>query len=215
MPDKILLKKDPLTRPEEEFLRQHCAYGVEMARKAALPEAVLQVIASHHEMMDGSGYPKGLRGNLIPRLTRLIGVVNSYDNLCNPVNLANAVTPHEALCLMYAKQRARFDEHMLGRLIQMLGVFPPGTVVRLSNEAFGMVLSINPSRPLRPIVMVHDAQVPREEGIIVNLEEETDVSISKAVRPVQLPRQIYEYLSPRQRVTYYFDADSKGGAPKP
>ncbi|MCB1907252.1 MAG: DUF3391 domain-containing protein [Rhodocyclaceae bacterium] len=205
VPDKILLKKDPLTRAEEAFLRQHCSYGVEHGRNAGLAEPVLQVIAAHHERMDGSGYPKGLKGEAIPRLARLVGLVNDYDNLCNPANPANAITPHEALSLMYAKHRRHYDEQLLKALIHILGVFPPGTVVRLSNEAFAMVLSINSARPLRPVVMVHDPEVPKEEAIIVDLDDETSVNIAKAVRPNQLPRQVFDYLSPRKRVTYYFD----------
>ncbi len=212
VPDKILLKKDPLTKAEEEFLRQHCLYGIEHGKRAGLSEPVLQVIGFHHELMDGTGYPKGLKGDAIPRLARLIGLVNAYDNLCNPVNQTAAITPHEALSLMYAKHRPRYDEQMLGKLIQILGVYPPGTVVRLSNESFGMVLSINSARPLRPVVMVYDEQVPKEEAIIVDLDTETDVGVAKAIRPNQLPRQIFDYLSPRKRVTYYFDPNkAKGG----
>lgn len=215
VPDKILLKKDPLTKAEDEFLRQHCAYGIEHGKRAGLSEPVLQVIGCHHEMMDGSGYPKGLKGEAIPRLARLIGLVNAYDNLCNPVNQSLAITPHEALSLMYAKHRPRYDEHMLGKLIQILGVYPPGTVVRLSNECFGMVLSINSARPLRPVVMVYDEQVPKEEAIIVDLDADPDASIAKAIRPNQLPRQIFDYLSPRKRVTYYFEPGKSPGGPKP
>ena len=212
VPDKILLKKDPLTHAEEAFYRQHCAYGVEHGRAAGLSEPVLQVIGMHHERMDGTGYPKGLKGEAIPRLARLVGLVNDYDMLCNPTNLANAITPHEALSLMYAKHRRRYDEQILKALIHILGVFPPGTVVRLSNDAFAMVLSINSARPLRPVVMVHDAEVPKEEAIIVDLEDESSVNIVKAIRPNQLPRQVFDYLSPRKRITYYFDpATGKAG----
>ena len=213
IPDRILLKTEPLTRAEQGLVREHCPYGVDIAKKAGLPDSVIQVIGQHHEHMDGSGYPKGRRGKMIPRLARLIGVVNAYDNFCNPINQASALTPHVALSQMFAKYRSRYDEQMLGRLIQMLGVYPPGTVVRLSNDAFGMVLSINPKRPLLPVVMVYDPEVPKEEAIIVDLEKDTDVNIAKALRPNQLPRQVYDYLSPRKRVTYYFDANEPGRGP--
>lgn len=215
VPDKILLKKEGLTRAEEDFYRQHCAYGLDMGRKAGLPDPVLQVIAFHHEMVDGSGYPKGLKGDAIPPLARLVGMINAYDNLCNPVNLATAVTPHEALSTMYAKHRAKYDADMLGRMIQILGVYPPGTVVRLSNDAFGMVLSINSARPLRPVVMIYDPEVPKEEAIIIDLAQEEEANIARAIRPAQLPRQIYDYLSPRKRVTYYFEPGKGGPVSKP
>jgi hypothetical protein len=94
---------------------------------------------------------------------------------------------------------------MLSKLVHMLGVYPPGSVVTLSNDAIGMVLSVNASKPLRPLVMIYDEAVPKAEAIVLNLEHEADIAIEKALRPGQLPRPVYDYLSPRQRITYSFD----------
>ena len=212
IPDKILLKKEQLTHAELDFLRQHCAYGIELGQRVGLPAEVIAVIAQHHEAIDGSGYPAGLTGDRISLAARVVAVVNVYDNLCNPVNIASAITPHEALSLMFAKQRAQHDALALGKLVHMLGVYPPGSVVRLSNDMIGMVLSVNTAKPLRPLVMVYDAAVPRHEAISIDLEDEPEINIGKSLRPAQLPRQIFEYLSPRRRTTYYFDA-ADGGAP--
>ena len=173
---------------------------------------MIAVIAQHHEAIDGSGYPTGLTGDRISLAARVVAVVNVYDNLCNPVNIAAAITPHEALSLMFAKQRAQHDALALGKLVHMLGVYPPGSVVRLSNDMIGMVLSVNTAKPLRPLVMVYDAAVPRHEAISIDLEDEPEINIGKSLRPAQLPRQIFEYLSPRRRTTYYFDA-ADGPAP--
>ncbi|MBI3523457.1 MAG: DUF3391 domain-containing protein [Betaproteobacteria bacterium] len=212
VPDKILLKKEQLTHAEQEFLRQHCAYGIEIGKRVGLPMEVIEVIAQHHEAADGSGYPAGLAGNSISMPARVVAVVNVYDNLCNPVDIAAAMTPHEALSLMFAKQRAKHDTLALGKLVHMLGVYPPGSVVRLSNDMIGMVLSVNTAKPLRPLVMVYDATVPRQEAISIDLESEPEINISKSIRPAQLPRQVFEYLSPRRRTTYYFDA-AEGSSP--
>jgi hypothetical protein len=56
--------------------------------------------------------------------------------------------------------------------------------------------------------VVYDADVPKEEAILLDMERETDVNIAKAIRPAQVPREVYNYLSPRKRVSYYFDAAS-------
>lgn len=205
IPDKILLKKTPLTHAEADFLRQHVIYGDDIGRRLHFPRDVLQIIAQHHEMMDGSGYPAGLKGDEIAVPARIIAMVNHYDNLCNPVNIADAITPHEALSLMFSKQRARFDPTALKVLIRSLGVYPPGTVVQLSNDAIGMVMTVNSSKPLKPSVLIYDPKIPKQEAIILDLEMENDLNICKAIRPGLLPRAIYEYLSPRKRVTYYFD----------
>lgn len=208
IPAKILNKVEPLTKSERDFYEMHCTYGVDIARRVGLTEAVQTIIRSHHEFQDGSGYPDRLKGEAINMLARIVVVTSHYDNLCNPVNIAAALTPHEALSLMFAQQRAKFDPKILQIFIRCLGVFPPGTVVRLNNDVVGLVISINAARPLKPSVIIHDPDVPRHEAIIVDLDAEPDISISKAIRPAQLPKAIYDYLSPRKRISYYFDADA-------
>ena len=91
-------------------------------------------------------------------------------------------------------------------MIRSLGVYPPGSIVKLSNDAIAMVVSVNPHTTLRPWVMLYDAAIPKDEAALINLDTETDMSISKAVRPAQLPAPVYAYLSPRKRITYYFDS---------
>lgn len=208
IPDRVLKKTDELTHAENELRKMHCEYGLRIGQKLGLPEAVLSVIYQHHEMVDGSGYPKALRSTAIHPLARVISVVNYYDNLCNPNDLAKALTPHEALSLMFAQRRSKFDAQVLQLLIRCLGVFPPGTIVKLSNDALGLVQSVNPQKPLRPWVLIYDPEIPKEEAVMIDLEREPEVNISKAIRPIQLPAAVYDYLSPRKRVTYYFDGDS-------
>jgi len=209
IPDRVLKKSaDELTHAENELRKMHCEYGLKLGQKIGLPDPVLAIIYQHHEMTDGSGYPKGLKGNAINPLARVVALVNYYDNLCNPTDLAKAITPHEALSLMFAQRRNKFDAQVLQLLIRSLGVFPPGTIVKLSNDAFGVVQSVNPQKPLRPWILVYDESVPKEEAIMIDLELEQDINISKAIRPIQLSTTVYDYLSPRKRVTYYFDADS-------
>ena len=207
IPDRIVRKAEALTKPELSMLQQHCALGVEIARKMGLPTEVQTLIAQHHEHMDGSGYPKGLKGSEVYLLARIVGIANTYDNLCNPMKQSLALTPHQALSLMYAQQRAKFDTGPLNTFVRCMGIYPPGTIVVLSNESVGMVISVNSSAPLKPTVLMYDRYVPRDKAILVELESEPDVTIARALKPEQLPKPIYEYLSPRRRTTYYFDAE--------
>ncbi|WP_207064333.1 HD-GYP domain-containing protein [Niveibacterium umoris] len=211
IPDKVLRKIDPLSHAEQQLMQQHVVYGLEIGKKLELTGEVMAIVAQHHEHADGSGYPRGLQGNQISLLARIVTIVNAYDNLCNPPNPAKAMTPHEALSVMYAQQRAHFDANALSVFIRCMGVYPPGSIVVLSNETIGMVVSVNSTRPLKPTVLVYDPAVPKEEAILVDLEQEQEVAIARTLKPQQLPRPIFEYLSPRRRVTYYFDAESGGG----
>jgi len=208
VPAKVMMKSEPLTRPERELREQHCEYGVAMGQKLGLPPEVLKIIGQHHECFDGSGYPAHLRGEEIDLLSRILCVVNHYDNLCNAAHLPGSVTPHEALSQMFSQHRGKFDPKILKLFIRCMGVYPPGTVVRLSNDAMGLVTAVNATKPLKPSVIVYNPTVPKNEAIMIDLERELDINISKAIRPDQLPRAVFEYLNPRRRVSYYFDASS-------
>ncbi len=210
IPDKVVRKTDPLTHAEQQLMQQHVVYGLEIGKKLELSGEVMAVVAQHHEHADGSGYPRGLQGNQISLLARIVTIVNAYDNLCNPPNPAKAMTPHEALSVMYAQQRAHFDANALSVFIRCMGVYPPGSIVVLSNETIGIVVSVNSTRPLKPTLLVYDPAVPKEEAILVDLEQEPDVTVARTLKPQQLPRPVFDYLSPRRRVTYYFDAEPGG-----
>lgn len=208
IPDKILRKQEPLSPAELNFLAQHPRYGEEIGRVLKLPPPVIEIILHHHECMDGSGYPDRLDEHTLPRLTRIVAIANSFDNLCNQANPAKSLTPYEAVSLMFAKQRNLYDPTALSVFIHCMGIYPPGTVVQLSDGIWGMVVSVNVHQPLKPVVLIYDPEVPKEEAILINLEEEPDFKVVHTFRPGELPREVLEYLSPRRRVTYYFNESS-------
>lgn len=205
IPSRILLKVEPLTPAEHHLFEMHCQYGVELGQKLQFAPPVLAIIHDHHEFFDGSGYPRRLKGEQIGLLARIVAICNHYDELCNPLNIADALTPHEALSTMFARLRSKFDPKLLQVFIRCLGVYPPGTIVEMSNGAIGMVATVNTAKPMKPMIVIYDAEIPKDEAILVDLERETDLNIAKAIRPLQVPGEIYNYLSPRKRVSYYFD----------
>ena len=213
VPDKILSKTEPLTKPEQNFFELHTQYGVEIAEKAELSAVILDVIGNHHELMDGTGYPRKLKGGELSLPTRILSVANVYDNLCNPNDIRNAMTPHEALSFMYAHKRGQFDPAVIATMIKSLGVYPPGTIVKLSNEVIGLVMNVNIGKPLRPCVLVYDSEIPKESAIILDLSAESkDLNISSSIRPGVLPRMIFEYLNPRKHVNYYVERKNKAAS---
>ncbi len=205
VPSKVLLKSEPLTRPEQQLLQLHCEFGLRMGQKLMLDDEVLRIIHEHHEHCDGSGYPRGLSEAAIGRLSRLVGLVNAFDNLCNPLNPRDALSPHEALALLFKQHNARFDAVALKAFIRVMGIYPPGSLVQLSDQRYGLVLGMNPSQPLKPTLIVHDAAVPKNEALIVDLEQEASLTITSCLRPSQLPLEALEYLNPRQQLTYFVE----------
>lgn len=213
IPPKILMKTDALTKAEQTFLELHCEYGVDIAKKVGISKQAQGIVMQHHEFVDGSGYPLKLAGAKMTPLAKIVSIVNFYDNLCNPVSLGDALTPYEALSQMFAFKRGKFEEVPLKAFIRSLGVYPPGSIVQLSNEMIGLVVSVNPSKPLKPNVLVYDPGIPKDEAVIVNLDRDPDLNITKNLRAAQLPREVYQYLSPRKRTTYYFDPQQSGDKP--
>lgn len=213
IPDKVLKKLDPLTQAEKNLYELHCQYGAEIGERLGFPRSCISIIGDHHEAFDGTGYPHKLKGEAIGVLPRIVAIANFYDEMCNPVNIAAALTPHETLSMMFAKHRSKFDPKLLQVFIRCLGVYPPGTIVQLSNGVIGMIVTVNTSRPMKPVVVIYDAGVPRDEAILVDMDRESDLNIVKSIRPGQVPQEIYRYLSPRKRVSYYFDAGTAGSTP--
>lgn len=210
VPSKVLLKNEPLTRPEQQLLQLHCEFGVRRGRELMLDDEVLRIIQEHHEYCDGSGYPKGLREAAIGRLSRVVSIVNAFDNLCNPPNPRDGLSPHEALALMFRQQRERFDEVALKAFIRCMGIYPPGSLVQLEDDRYALVLAMHPSLPLRPTLILYEPRIPKAEALIVNLEQEPTLAIARSLRPAQLPAAALEYLDPRQQVSYYVDPRQRG-----
>ncbi|RYF01929.1 MAG: HD-GYP domain-containing protein [Comamonadaceae bacterium] len=183
----------------------HVAESVVLARKMGWPGNVLLAIAQHHEMMDGSGFPQQLSGKDLGRAGQILALVNHYDRMCNPLHGADALTPHEALSVIFAQHKPKFDAVVLGAFIRMMGVYPPGSVVQLVNDRYALVISVNSSRPLRPRVLVHDPRVPADQALILDLESTPELGIRRSLRPSQMPREALDYLSPRKRICYFFE----------
>jgi hypothetical protein len=136
---------------------------------------------------------------------RIVALVDRYDNLCNPYFLAKAVTPHEALSQLFAQGKTKYDTSILSGFIKMMGVYPPGSTVQLTDDRYAMVVSVNSTRPLKPSVILHEPGVPRDEALVLDLEQAEGLGIRRSIRPSQLPPPALEYLAPRQRVAYFFE----------
>lgn len=204
--DKILLKKDKLTHAEMLHYQQHSELGAQMIKGLGLPNRMARVVMQHHEFADGTGYPAGLKTEQTDPLARIIVLANNYDKLCNPSNIAEAKTPYESLAYMFAHQRSKFDEHLLKRLIKSLGVYPPGSIVKLSNEQYATVISVNPNHPLKPYVKLLDKN-DDTEAHIVDLRDEKNLNITACLKPAQIPSEVLKHLNPRKKVSYFIDLE--------
>ena len=213
LPDRARHADGLSSQSDQLAYREHVALGLAHGRRMGLSDGALVVLAQHHEMADGSGFPARLNLDRMAIGARIVSLVNRYDNLCNPAKAANAMTPHEALSLIFAQSRDKFDATMLNAFIRMMGVYPPGSVVQLTDDRYASVVSCNSTRPLKPRVLVCDTKVPVDEALLLNLDGQVDLGIRRSLKPTQLPAAARDYLSPRQRMVYFFEpvmADAAG-----
>jgi len=190
---------------EAAAYRDHVARGVAHGRRMALSVGALAVLAQHHEHADGSGFPRQITTDQMSLAARIVAIVNRYDNLCNPAARRAALTPHEAVATLFAQGRQAFDATVLNAFIRVVGVYPAGSLVQLTDDRYAMVVAVNSSRPLKPRVLVHDMQAPRNEALVVNLEQAGDLGIRRSLPAAKLPAAALAYLDPRPRVSYFFE----------
>ena len=211
LPQRVRWFEDGFSIEEFKQYQEHVAKSVAIGNRMQLSEGALMAIAQHHEMMDGSGFPMKPPSSELSLAARILALVNRYDNLCNPVRLVTALTPHEALSLLFAQHKVRFDNLVLSAFIRMMGVYPPGSVVQLIDGRYALVVSVNSVRPLKPRVIVHEPSVPKHEALILDLESQPHIGIRRSLKPASLPADALDYLGPRQRIAYYFE--NSGPAP--
>ncbi|ABE55613.1 metal dependent phosphohydrolase [Shewanella denitrificans OS217] len=208
IPSNILNKRTPLSVPEVNFIKQHPLMSINFLKLADnFPAAAEPLIANHHEFLDGSGSPQGLKADKLDNLSQLIAVVNEYDNLCNGNMQTKGKTPFAALSFLYKNYTKKLNKEYVGRMIKTLGIYPPGCIIELSSGQFGLVMSVNLKNILFPRIMVYDPQVPKDQAPIIDLEQE-GIKIVRCLPPAALPENIFKYLNPREKVSYGLGSES-------
>jgi HD-GYP domain-containing protein (c-di-GMP phosphodiesterase class II) len=218
--DRCRHAEEGFSSAELAAYRDHVPKGVALGTRMGLSPGALAVLAQHHEHADGTGFPDRLNSDRMNIGARIVAIVNRYDNLCNPGSRAPALTPHEAVAMLFAQGRLRFDAAVLGAFIRMMGVYPAGSLVQLTDDRYGLVVGVNSSRPLKPRVLVHDAPAGRSPGAasqLIDLECVPDLGIRRSLAAHKIPAASLQVLDPRPRVAYYFEpmareADALGQA---
>ncbi|MBU1042304.1 MAG: HD-GYP domain-containing protein [Proteobacteria bacterium] len=155
VPASLLTKPGSLTESERRVLKTHPLEGYKaLSGQEDIPLEVLRAVLEHHERHDGSGYPRGLKGDDIAAFSRVIVVVDVYDALTSERAYKRALPPAKALSQMFQMRGKQFSEDDIDHFIRCIGVFPVGSFVRLTGGEHGIVISTNPGRPTKPQVKV-------------------------------------------------------------
>ncbi len=155
LPALLLSKTGELTAAEIRVIRSHVEHSVAiMQHTPGVTQRMLAMAQSHHERFDGSGYPEGLKGNEIPTFAKIGAMVDCYDALISPRPYAVQLTPYLALREIYTWRGNLFQPEVIEQFMQVVGVFPTGSVVELNTGLVGVVISQNETRRLRPRLML-------------------------------------------------------------
>jgi HD-GYP domain-containing protein (c-di-GMP phosphodiesterase class II) len=169
VPDAVLNKKGRFNTEELALMQSHTEHGrdVLLSSHSVLKQAV-DVALAHHERMDGSGYPHALPSDVIPYNARLVAVTDAYDAITSTRCYKGPCSSFDALQIMYKDRDRQFDASLVERYIEFMGVYPPGSVVEMSNGEVGIVLSVHPKHKLDPRVLLvrNRYKEPSKERIV-------------------------------------------------
>lgn len=207
---RILRNRAHLSHRETREYHLHPYHAIDMLRRyPGFPEEVLDIIRSHHERLDGSGYPEKLKGEQIPLPVRIVSAVDQYDSLINHPDPVEAIGPAEALSKMYRHQQHLFAPDVVVAMIQTFGVYPPGTVVTLSNGSLGLVLNINFDVRLKPLVLLYDPDAATEAPPTIDLSLKSGLTIVRAMPRAHLPPAAAQYFHLKRWTGYFIQSSMR------
>ena len=209
VPRAILEKPGMLTPAEFELVKEHVDLAMQvLADGPSLPAGVTMGIAQHHERIDGSGYPKGLKGSEIGIYGKMAAIADSFAALITPRAYANASAPQDALMNLYEWSGTSFHEPMVEQFVQAIGVFPVGSMIELTTGEVGVVVAHNRVRRLEPKVLVlsNPDKSPLAQPVERDLFKESRAKGNKPLRITRgLPAGAYGF----KLRDYYLDEIAK------
>ncbi len=147
----FLIGRDVKTAQEELLWKEHPTYGYYFAIQNELPREIAEIIQYHEERVDGSGYPKGLKGEEIPLGARIVAICASITES----TIYNDMKPYEALEIIYGTAGIYFDTKLVNLFLGSVALYPMGALVRLSTGEIGVIVNIRKNLGARPTVNVH------------------------------------------------------------
>lgn len=193
LPLNLIRKVQVFTHQEHKLIQAHCEMGMAILNNfPEIPDESKRMVLEHHERLDGSGYPKGLRGNHISELTQILSIADAYDAQISGRCSFPPVPPARALSELYrAAVGGQYHVYLVQRLIQLLGVYPIGSLVHLNTREQAVVVWVHSHSRLTPTIKLlkDPSGHPYPEQEIIDLSAQS----------VQTPRRsIEKALDPHQ-----------------
>jgi len=197
IPVYITHKQSSLTEQEFNLIKTHPIHGYRCLRDfGKVKESVAMVSLQHHEQFDGSGYPRGLKGNLISEYARIATIADSYEAQIVNRSYKKRQLFYHAMKQLVALGSNKFDPVILRVFMSKMSVYPIGSIVELNDKSIGIVIGSAPDKPLRPIIkLVFDSTRKKVEStIVISLPEEPGFFITKVLDEKEAGINLLEVL---------------------
>ncbi|MDR3332524.1 MAG: HD-GYP domain-containing protein [Synergistaceae bacterium] len=183
IPIEVLNKPGPLTQDEFKEMKRHPSLGLMLAMHSGVKdEDILAVIGCHHEKWSGKGYPVGRKGDDIPLGARIAAVADVFDALTAKRVYKNPMSSRNAITIILKDSGVHFDSKVARELLVSLGLYPPGSIVSLSDGRVGVVVSGGGRDLMRPVVMIRSSKKPADEiPEFVDLKNAGEICINQCI----------------------------------
>ncbi|RDH84587.1 MAG: hypothetical protein DIZ80_03725 [endosymbiont of Galathealinum brachiosum] len=155
LPDKLINNTKRFNQYEFKLVKLHVKHSADIISTINdINKDIIEMVNTHHERHNGSGYPNGLSGNKIPIFGKIAGIVDCYDAIISERPFASAMSPHDAIKKFYEWRDIDFQAELIEQFIQVVGIYPVGTIVELSNGTVGVIIAQHRVWRLRPKIML-------------------------------------------------------------
>ena len=178
---EVLNKPSSLTEKEFSIMKAHSIHGRNLLMASpGIPNSTIDVAYSHHEKMDGTGYPRGLKSSGISELAKMIAIVDAYDAMTADRCYSPSIPSTEALKIIFKDRGTHFDDRLALEFIKSVGLYPPGTLVELVNGLVAIVFETNSKfRHLPKIIVVKNQDNLLAKNVLVDLADVEKQTLEK------------------------------------
>lgn len=196
VPEQILNKRANLSEYEMAALKRHPEYaGQVLQRYDNISEEVINIIYQHHECCDGSGYPSGISSQYISKSSKVLAIAEAYNTMLTySPEFPRAFNNTDAIKKIYAESGRKYQADMVKTFVSIMGVYPVGTAVTLSNGTMGIICEVNKQDQARPKVLMLSRDNPNKIELI-NLKAHQNIKIVKEINNTDLNINPFEIFN--------------------
>ena len=169
----ILNKPGLLTESEFDTIKAHTIHGRNLLMSSkGIPNSAVDAAYSHHEKVDGSGYPRQLKSSGISEMAKIIAIVDAYDAMTADRCYSEGVPSTEALKIIFKDRGTHFDDRLALEFIKSVGLYPPGTLIELVNGVVAIVFETNSKyRHLPKVIAINKQNKPLKKSVLIDLSD--------------------------------------------